>query len=83
MTLWDSTLVKPLKTGFLNRKKMKRNKWPVVDLPESYKDAQADVTGTFRAGFQLLIALGSFRGGFPTQKRSLESYEDSCPLLMR
>jgi hypothetical protein len=24
----------------------------VVDLPESYKDALADVTGTFRAGFQ-------------------------------
>jgi hypothetical protein len=38
----------------------------VVDLLESYKDALADITSTFRAGFQPFIALGSFREGFPT-----------------
>jgi hypothetical protein len=37
-----------------------------VDLPESYKDALTDLTGTFRAGFQPFIALGSFQEGFPT-----------------
>jgi len=38
----------------------------VVDLPESYKDALAGVTGTFREFSANFIALGSFREGFPT-----------------
>jgi hypothetical protein len=37
----------------------------VVDLPESYKDALAGVTGTFRKFSANFIALGSFREGFP------------------
>jgi hypothetical protein len=37
----------------------------IVDLPESYKDALADVTGTFKFSASF-IAFGSFREGFPT-----------------
>jgi hypothetical protein len=41
--------------------------WSVVDLPESYKNALAGVTGTFRASFQPISSrFGSFREGFPT-----------------
>jgi hypothetical protein len=36
-----------------------------VDLPESYTDALAGVTGTFKFSANF-IALGSFREGFPT-----------------
>jgi hypothetical protein len=40
----------------------------VVDLPESYKDALADATGTFRAGFQPFRCAWKLSGRFSNQQ---------------
>jgi len=40
----------------------------VVDLPESYKDALAGVTGTFQVGFQPFYRAWKLSGRFPDQQ---------------
>jgi hypothetical protein len=41
----------------------------VVDLPESYKDALAGVSGTFRASFQPIHRAWKLSGRFSNQQR--------------
>jgi hypothetical protein len=42
----------------------------VVELPESYKDALAGVTGTFHVGFQPFYRAWKLSGRFPDQQHS-------------